>query len=254
MVLIPLTPLREPPEQILSLLEQKAKLQYKENVLLIGVKGSLAHGNFTLLSDIDMVVILRDCTEHYKEFMYGTTYIDVRIVSLPDALRDIRKVTLDWPLRVGGLLGIKAHYEKEKVKAKLVEEYHHIQKIDHLFTDAIDLHSFTEYYSKAYRAHQEDDSAQLIWAAVTLSHEFALIIALLNKKYYISQGPLKYAEQIEQFDYKPDGWKEALENTMSRDKDKSMEGIHQMWKILNLLSIKHKFATKRITSLEDIQL
>lgn len=248
-----LIPLQETPEEIVLLIVEKLKKRYGSKLLFVGGKGSLATGKFTPLSDLDLVVAVKSGKEKYVEFVYGTTYIDVRIASITKLIEDLNNVDIVWPLKAGGILNLKLYYEKEKSFSKLKKAYTELKKDKKKFENAVELNTFIEYYSKSYRAFHNKDYEQLYWTSFELIHQFAFVIALLNQQYFTSQGPIKFIDQIKKFKYKPNGWDSAIRLSTSRDPEKVFSGVSKMWKILNQLRKKHDFKSYDIDSLNQIR-
>jgi len=246
-----LIPLKEKPEEIFSLLIDRLKKKFKKDLLFVGGKGSIATGKFTPLSDIDVVVAIKKGKEKYYEFVYGTTYIDIRVAPIKNLVNDLKNINMSWPLRAGGILNLKLYYEKNKSFSVLKKTVKELRKDK--FEQAVELNSFIEYYSKSHRAFHNKDYEQLYWTTFELFHQFAFVIALLNKQYYISQGPINFINQIKKFNYKPAGWESAIRLSMSRNPKKAFDGVQKMWKILNTLRKKHNFRSYDIKQLKEVK-
>jgi predicted nucleotidyltransferase len=248
-----LIPLKENPEEIIQIVVQKLKKKYGNKLLFVGGKGSLATGKFTPLSDIDLVVAVTECKENYVEFIYGTTYIDIRVATLKTLKNDLKKIDMYWPLRAGGILNLKIYYDKNKSFAKLKKVYQELIKNKKKFENAAELNAFIEYYSKSYRAFNDKNYKLLYWASFELFHQFSFILALLNQEYIISQDPIRLINQIKKFKNKPRGWESAVRLSMDRNPKKIFEGIQKMWKILNQLRKKYDFKSYDINNPNQIK-
>jgi len=248
-----LIPLETSPEKVIDDIIDKLKKKYKSKLLFVGGKGSLANEKFTPLSDIDLVVCLSEGKEEYREFLYGTTYIDIRVASFSKLKKELEDIDMVWPLKAGGILNLKLFYKKDNSFEKLKKVYENVRKDKRKFENAVELNTFVEYYSKSYRAFKNKEYEQLFWASFELYHQFAFIIALLNKEYFTEQGPMKFIKQIEKFEYKPRGCMEAIKLSMSRKPKKSFKGVKKMWEIVNKLSEEFDFKSNKIDSLEEIK-
>jgi len=245
--------LKEKPEEIIDIIIKKLKNKYKKRLLFVGGKGSLATDKFTPLSDLDLVVALDKGKEEYFEFIYGTTYIDIKVSPLKKLMEEIKNIDTYWPLRAGGLLNLKLYYEKNNSFNILKKTFNTVKKNKKAFEHSINLNSFIEYYSKAHRAYQNKEYKMLSWAAFELYEMFILTLALLNQEYYISQGPNRFIEQIQKFKYKPKDWKSGILLSLSKDPKKEIKGIDIMWKILNNLKKKNNLRSYDISKIEDIK-
>lgn len=62
--------------RVLALLKEKYK-----DLLFFGLKGSMARGDYTPVSDIDVVAIIGSGTSESKEWYYKTISIDLEIMT-----------------------------------------------------------------------------------------------------------------------------------------------------------------------------
>jgi hypothetical protein len=249
-----LIPLKEKPEEIMSEIVNILKKHFKNHLLLVGAKGSLARGDFTPYSDFDLVIIVDD--EKYSqwpEFMYGTTYIDVCVTSINSVLQTIKTIRNDWPINVGGAFKIKVYYDKNNTYKKMKVEHDKIIKNKKAFENAINLNTIIEYYSKAKRYYDKKEYTNLRWSCNTLFEEFATILAMLNQKYFIGQGPTSKIKQLSEYKYLPLGWKSISLNLISKDSEKNISGAEKLMVLIDKLSKKHQFANHKIEKICEIK-
>ena len=73
------------------------------------------------------MVCLNKGKEEYKEFLYGTTYIDIRITSFSKLKEELEDIDIVWPLKVGGILNLKLYYKKDNSFEKLKKVYENLK-------------------------------------------------------------------------------------------------------------------------------
>jgi len=231
-----------------------AKASFKDNLLLVGAKGSIARGDFNPYSDFDILIIVKDKKyEQWPEFMFKDTYFDIQVICLDSVLGKIRNVSMHWPAEAGGKLGLKIFYDKEDTYKKMYSWYKKIITDKEIFENAISLNTLTEYYSKTLRYYQNKDYDSLRWASLCLFEEFSMILALLNKEYYTSQGPTEKILQISKFKYLPKNWKEVSKKLISKDAKDNISGANELWDLCKELSKKHKFHDYSIKNISEIK-
>lgn len=249
-----LIPLKEKPEEIMSEIVQLLKKHFKNHLLLVGAKGSLARKDFTPYSDFDLVIIVDD--EKYcqwPEFMYGTTYFDVCVTSINSVLKTIKTIRSDWPINVGGKLNIKVFYEKNNTYKKMKVEHDKIIKNKKDFENAINTNTIIEYYSKSERYYKQKQFDNLRWACGWLFEEFATVLAMLNQKYFTIQGPTSKIKEISKYKYLPICWKSISLNLISKDAEKNILGAKKLMILIDKLSKKHEFANHKINKINEIK-
>jgi len=231
-----------------------AKRTFKDSLLLVGAKGSIARGDFGPYSDFDLVIIVEDKKlEQWPEFMYNNTYFDIQVISFDSVVRKLLDVSMSWPAEAGGKLGLRIFYDKANTYDKLYAQYNKVKSDKKKFENAISLNTLTEYYSKAIRYFQNKDFDSLRWACLSLFEEFSMILALLNRKYYVSQGPKAKIEQISKFDYLPMGWKNISEKLISKNGKDNIEGANLLWSLCDELAARHEFKNHSINDISDIK-
>lgn len=87
------------------------KEKYGVEVLLGGVYGSVAMGTDTEFSDLEMLFIVNDDSNAKTvKFAYERMPVEVNVLRRGEVERDIRGVSLDWPLKMGRLFNLKVMY------------------------------------------------------------------------------------------------------------------------------------------------
>lgn len=248
-----LVPLKISPDEVIEVILSKAKRKYGSDLLLVGAKGSLARGEFTKLSDFDMVIIVKNKhRSHWKEYLFNTTYIDINVITLSDSINAIKSLNHYWPAGAGGKLNLKVYYDPKNTKSKLKKAYDELKKSKRKFIDAIEINSFIEYYSKAMRYVRSKDYESLHWAANELAEEFGMILMLINQKYFTSQGPSTKIKQIKNLKIKPRGTISTLENLYSLKSSKNIVGVNSVAILVEKLRTEYQFKSSKIKELNEI--
>ncbi|UII31046.1 nucleotidyltransferase domain-containing protein [Fulvivirga ulvae] len=249
-----LIPLQEEPDEIALHILDKLKKKYGSRLLLFGIKGSFAANQFTPFSDLDFVVAIKHGVSNWFEYLYGTTYIDLRVIPIDTLRKEMEYLNMQWPLKAGSILNMKVYFDAENTYSGLINIYNNLKRDPKQFENAVELNTFIAHFSKAYRAYHSDDFIQLSWSSIELTNQFAHTIALLNKSYFISRSPNNLIKQIKAFDFQPDGWEEAMILAFSKDPHDTFKGVCKMRDILNELDSKYEFRNFRIPSIASIEL
>jgi len=249
-----LIPLKESSEEVMLEITHILKKHFKNHLLLVGAKGSIARNKFTPYSDFDLIIVVdNDKYEQWPEFMYNTTYIDVQVISLKNILKIISNVNSNWPAEVGGKLNLKIYYDNNNTFKIIKKEFNKIIKNKNLFENEISLNTVIEYYSKSERYFKNEEVINLRWACGWLFEEFSMILALLNQRYFTVQGPTAKIKEMSTFKYLPAGWKQICQNLLSVSSNKNINGARKLIYLLMDLSKKYKFANHKIKSIKEIR-
>ena len=82
--------------------------KYKNEILLGGIYGSTARGTDIECSDLEMFFVVENGSKAKSfRFAYESIPIDVEVRNVADVEKDITKIELDWPLKMGKLFNLK---------------------------------------------------------------------------------------------------------------------------------------------------
>ncbi len=214
-------------DKLLALLKRK----YKDNLLFFGLKGSMARGDFTSISDIDTVAIIKRGKSTSKRMCYRDIPIDVTIYTLADATRKVTDLSGGWwSYVVGGLLESKIIFERGEVATKLHKEVEKLRNKPEKFLQECITGGYYEYYSKAIRDYKTKNYAMLRYDAWELFIMACIDLGLINQQYYTMHGPnmLKQLDRMKKF--LPKDFKEKASLCFHNNIDKVFEGCTYIFK------------------------
>lgn len=96
--------------------------KYGNEVLLGGICGSTARGTDTEYSDLEMFFIVKNESKAKSfSFAYESMPTSVEVQKMAEVERDINKIELEWPLKMGRLFNLKIIYGDQAVLNKFRE-------------------------------------------------------------------------------------------------------------------------------------
>lgn len=200
------------------------KAKYKKELLFFGLKWSMARWDYTEMSDIDAIAIIKNWKSESKGWYYKDTSIDIDIYNTTDAKKKITEVSAYWPYTVGGLLESKIIFEKWDIISELKEEVEKLRKDPKIFLNQCLTWWYNEYYSKAIRDFNNKEYEMLRYDAWELFIMICMDLGLINQQYYTVHWPhmLKQFNRMKQF--LPINFKKNVELCFHNDQKKVFEG------------------------------
>jgi len=213
--------------RLLTLLKEK----YKDNLLFFGLKGSMARGDHTPVSDIDVVAIIKNGTSESREWYYKDISIDLEIITIEDAKKKVTNLSGGWwPYIIGGLLEPKPLFEKGSTIQELHKEVEKLRKTPEKFLEQCVTGGYYEYYSKAVKDFKTRNYAMLRYDAWELFVMACIDLGLINQQYYTVHGPNMLLQLDRMTTFLPEDFKERAELCFHSDPEKVFEGCTYIFK------------------------
>jgi predicted nucleotidyltransferase len=209
-------------KEVLDYLLDKFKKKYGKRLLLFGVKGSMARGDFTPRSDIDTVIIIESGKGFWKEIYYKDITVDISTFTKKQAFDFATKISGYWPLQAGAVIAIKPLFIKDNIIKQIKSA---VQKIPReTFIKSCWTHSMDEYFRKATNEYNTKNFLNLRYVAWELFFMACMNLGLINQKYYTLHG----ANTIKQFNqmkkFLPKGFKQKSKLCFDNSPNKVYEG------------------------------
>jgi kanamycin nucleotidyltransferase len=104
--------------------------KYKNEALLGGIYGSTAKGTDTECSDLEMFFVVENGSKAKSfRFAYESIPIDVDVQKVADVEKDITKIELDWPLKMGRLFSLKIVHGDSSILRRFKEILEKVPKV-----------------------------------------------------------------------------------------------------------------------------
>lgn len=226
---------------------------YGENILAIGVYGSISRGTDGPFSDIEMFCVLRESDESVDfcyEWSAGPWKAEVDVCTADVLLKTASTVEERWPLTHGPYFSQLSLYDPEGFFPKLKEAAESPTQED--FRNAIHevlVGDIYELVGKLRNVSLNGPHTYLPYLAMQFAQYGAMLIGLHNRKLY-STGSMVLPEAL-QLPNQPDGFDPVARMVMSgelAEPSKIVTACEHFWSGLVKWAAKHDYAihTKRI--------
>jgi hypothetical protein len=239
---------------------------YGKRILLVLLDGSVARGDDTPHSDLEMRIITSDVlrtdatsSDGYAEAMLEDLPVQLRFVTKDEVLAAIQKPTLYWPIAVWTYL--EPHVvtagvtDQESVIEEFKRAYNSLERKD--FEVAVDwgLRWTLESVDEVRSAITLNNLCLASEGAQHLSSCSAMLVALINRE-YLNFGDCRYLNEFEKeghFNLLPDNFVELNKTLLSsNDLNELGRAAESMWVICRNLSESQGFELKKLRTVSDI--
>ena len=223
-------------ERLATCYEIADRLQevYGEQIIAIGVYGSVSRGTDGPYSDIEMFCVLKDADDEVDfsyEWSSGPWKAEVNVRSASVVLNDAATVEGDWPLTHGPFFSPLSLYDPDGFFSKLKEAAHSPSSVD--FSNSINevlVGEMYEFIGKLRNANRTGTQSYLPYLAMQFAKYGAMLIGLHNRKLY-STGARVLPESLE-LPERPDGYDAVANMVMSgqlSEPDRIIDACEQFW-------------------------
>ena len=189
---------------------EEALLRKWDDVEAVGLFGSVARGDDTQWSDLDMICIVKSGKDDLF-FMYGKIPVWVEVWSKDYIARKIRQDELgpEWPISVNKWFEVIPLYDPHGIFQELrglaesLPESFYIKGAKESLLDAY------LWLTKMEAAHETADEIEAREAAHHLAHDLAMYIAYLNRTFY-KKGFKSMFREYEEFKVVPAHYGDAI--------------------------------------------
>lgn len=167
---------------------KKIRAKFKENLLAIGIYGSVARKTDQAYSDLEMLVILKKSgSRKALEGVYKGLKYEITLFTREEVKNKISMIDIDWPVTVGQYLKVIPLYDPKNIFADLVKEYKKVIKRDFkpYIAEAFSGDLF-ELFCKFLNAKERKDYQAMRFLIFLLCDMVTKFLGLLNRQYYHS--------------------------------------------------------------------
>ncbi|MGZ7445493.1 ANT(4')-I family aminoglycoside nucleotidyltransferase [Paenibacillus sp. TH7-28] len=190
---------------------------YGEQILAIGVYGSVARGTDGPFSDIEMFCVLKESSEAVEfsyEWSAGHWKAEVDVCSADVLLKTAVTVEGDWPLTHGPFFSQLSLYDPQHFFSRLREAAESPTKEDFRYAiNEVLVGEMYEFIGKLRNASLNGPHTYLPYLAVQFAQYGAMLVGLHNRKLY-STGAMVLPEALELPD-RPEGFDGVARMVMS---------------------------------------
>jgi len=227
--------------------------KYGNEVLLIGVYGSVARGEDVTYSDIDMYVITRSLT-FQRYFVYKGIPVTIHFKTKRKVLKLIGNVTSTWPAEVYQYLCPKILYGSEALLEEFRQVLERIPEESFWKAASTALIELFENVGKVRNACIEKNLGRCIEAVWNVVWHADMFVALVNKKFFKKPG-FRGLEEVMEFRKIPENYCELMKTLwISREFKELEKASMKLWGNCVKLAKEEGIKFKNYTSLEEIDL
>ncbi|PLR79244.1 KNTase domain-containing protein [Bacillus sp. V3-13] len=227
---------REEKIEMISSIKERLLSKYGEDILAIGVYGSIGQEKDGPYSDIEMHVITEDGIDiKGHEFIYGDFKIEIDTIQKNEMFKKAQQVGDSWPIKAGSFIHILTVYDPHH----LFEE---IKQLPFQVSSSAIKETMREFMiwepyetiGKIRNNYQSKNFNYLPLAALDLAWQTAKLIGLANRQYYSTRA--RTFEESMKLKSKPSGYNELAQAIMAGrldDKQHVYQLCENLWTGLN---------------------
>lgn len=178
-----------------------------DHAKLILVYGSLARGEATELSDLDMVVVT-DGVAYSRSFVLQGRPFEVWSMTLEECENLITTPSISWCVAITMFFKNKVLYGDQGILNRWRKLYDSMDRKSFTQFCADHLVRFIDILGKVKSAARERDLIYAKWASNCLANDAAAMVAMINKRYYLNQWG-KHLPEIIKCDIIPENFEQC---------------------------------------------
>ncbi len=167
---------------------RRIKDMFSENLVAVGIYGSVARHKDQPYSDLEMLAILKKPYPHHAfEGIYRGLKYEVNFYTRAEMRKEISTIDIDWPVKVGQYLKVLPIYDPRNVFDNIAREYEKIIKKDFkpYIAEAFYCDVF-ELFSKFFNAREKREHKSVRYLAFMICDSVSKLLGLINKKCFYS--------------------------------------------------------------------
>lgn len=227
---------REEKMKIIQTVTDRLMERYGEDIMAIGVYGSMAYQKEGRYSDIEMHVVTKDGVSiPGHEFIYGKYKLELSCREKSKLFERAARLDDGWSIWAGSFTNIMAIHDPEGIFDKVKELPY--QATDEAVREMMRIFMIWEPYEtmgKIRNSHEIANSAYIPMGAKDLAWQTAKLIGLANRTYFTTRART-YEESLV-LESKPDGYRELVSFLAEgdlRDKEALYQLCENLWTGLN---------------------
>lgn len=239
--------------------------KFGKDILYGFLSGSVARGEDTVLSDLEVVFVTKEkiripgmSSDGYREFLYKDLQVQIEFRTKDEAEEAVVNVGPYWPIEVAYFLNPQIVFgEKESGEGIASELRKRVDGLpDSTFQKAAG-HSLLwvrESFHKVLNACNDEDEIRAIQSASGMCDEASKLVALVNGRYYY-RADARMSEESKSFSKLPSTFHSLLEQlTLARGIDDIRATATGLWSTCKALATSEGIVIESYESLKDLKL
>lgn len=236
MLPFPASTTREEKLELIDKIKNRLLHKHGDNILAIGVYGSIALESDGPYSDIEIHVVTKDGTPlENHEFIFGKFKIEIGSRYQSELIKKARKVDDSWAIKAGSFINILSIYDPLHIFEELKKL--HLQVSETSIRETMREFMIWEPYEtmgKIRNNYRIKNLNYISLGANDLVWQTAKLIGLANKQYFSTRA--RTLEESLKMKLKPSGYQELVHHVMEgtlHDKDHLYILCEKLWSGLN---------------------
>lgn len=239
--------------------------RFGETILYGFLSGSVARGEDTELSDLEVVFVTEEkiripgmSSDGYREFVYKDLQVQIEFRTKEEAEEAVVSIGPYWPIEVAYFLNPQIIFgEKERGEALASEFRKRVDNLPHSTFKKAAGHSLLwirDSCRKVLNACDERDEIRGIQSASGMCDEASKFVALVNRRYYY-RADARMNEESRSFSKLPSDFHSMLEQlTLARGTEDIRATATSLWSTCKALAASEEIVIESYESLEDLKL
>jgi kanamycin nucleotidyltransferase len=227
--------------------------KYRDEILLVGVYGSVATREDTDYSDIDIYVVTKNLTLQ-KYFAYKGVPITIHFKTKKEVSEAIKNVTSTWPAEVHQFFAPKILYGSGRLPSEWKQIVNKISKEDFHKAASTALIEIYENVGKVRNTCKQKNLGRCTEAVWNVVWHADMFVALVNKTYYREPG-FRGLEEAMKFQKMPANYGKLMKTLWeSKDFNELNKASTELWEKCLKLARKEGIRFENYTSIRDIKI
>ncbi len=239
--------------------------KFGKDILYGFLSGSVARGEDTELSDLEVVFVTKEemrisgmSSDGYREFLYKDLQVQIEFRTKDEAEEAVVDVGPYWPIEVAYFLNPQIIFGDRDIGEMMASEFR--KKVDSLpdltFQKAAG-HSLLwvrDSFRKVLNACNYEDEIRAIQSASGMCDEASKLVALVNRRYYY-RADARMSEESKSFSKLPSSFHSLLEQlTLARGISEIRATATGLWSTCKALATSEEIVIESYESLKDLKL
>jgi predicted nucleotidyltransferase len=239
--------------------------RFEKRILYGFLSGSVARGEDTELSDLEVVFVTEEqmripgmSSDGYREFVYKDLQVQIEFRTKDEAEEAVVAVGPCWPVEVAYFLNPRAIFGDVESAQAIASAFR--KRVDDLPDSTFEKaagHSLLwvrESFRKVLNACDDGDEIRGIQSASGMCDEASKFVALVNRRYYY-RADARMSEESKSFSKLPSDFHSLLEKlTLARGIDDVRATAEGLWSTCKALAASEEIVIESYESLKDLKL
>lgn len=239
--------------------------RFGQTILFGTLSGSVARGEDTERSDLEIVFVTRDrirlpgmSPDGYREFLFRGLQTQIEFRTRDEVLETLSNVGPYWPIQVWMYLEPRLIWDAARTAQETLAEFR--RRVSELPDSTFQkgaghaLLWVRGHLGKVRNAFEEGDDARTAQVTEWLGYEIACFVALVNRRYYL-RSDLRWLRESDSFSHLPKNYRALMmQMHRARDRGEILRTATELCAACEDLAKAHHIEVETIDRLGDIGL